>query len=498
MFDILLDKYSQKKLTLLNLVYRHSTVNHLFLAEQLDLSTRSVNRYVHEINQEIAHQYGKEEFLQTDGLTYYRISPKFNNLAVLDTFYHLKLHYLNLSIPFQLLLRLSINEKISVSRLLEELVISSSYLFRVVKKLAIFLEEFEIEIKIDKQNKLFLEGEEKKVRIFLFYFLTDSFQGIEWPFKRISQLELQKLRIDEGSYLPYNRDSSFDFYLAILANRLANHHTIQSKNEYLTPLLTIFSKTGHGRQSLILKKFLIDEKKKTEILYYDYMLATLLPESISKYEQQLVGEALFEQEDEIILLCKQLIQRIAAEYTIDLDMNEQYLALYHFVLFYISLIEHEKEFNSLSKIAFPSYDYNLTLSDSDEETIKEIYTKTLHSIILSPELYQRLESPESRNAVCRLLGNFAQSFHKETIFIYIQMTKDIHAKDYIERRLLSFFNAQTICFIEESKKADVVITDIFRVGSNQSVFFIYDLKSRLEWEKLTSFIQHLLLDRLFL
>lgn len=499
MFNIILDKYSQKKLTLLNLVYRNSTLSSLFLANQLNISVRSVNRYVHDINKEIALLYEKENFLQSDGLTYYRIDPKLNNLEVLDTFYHLKLYYLNLSLPFQLLLRLSTNEKISVSRLLDELIISSSYLFRVIKKLKTFLEKFGIEIKIDKHNKIFLTGEEKKIRIFLFYFLTDSFQGIEWPFKSISKLEIQKLTMDEEIYLLNSRESSLYFFIAILVNRLANRHVIQTINTYLATILDILSKSGYGQRSLILKKFLIDDKtRKSEIIYYDYMIATLVPESISKKDQQMIGRMLFKQDHEIILLCKQLIQSITTKYNIALELNERYQELYKFVLFFVSLIEQNQDLISAEKISFPSYNYNLAVSASDEESIKKIYNKILRNIALSPYIKQKLQITKNRNAVYRLISNFAQSFHKEKIFIYIQMTKSIHAKDYIKHRLLNFFNDQTICFIENQKKADVIITDIFRVESKQTVFFIYDLESRLEWKKLTTFIQSLLLEGIFM
>ncbi|EJE1659366.1 helix-turn-helix domain-containing protein, partial [Listeria monocytogenes] len=126
-------------------------------------------------------------------MTYYKINAKYSNQEALDTFYCLKLFYLKKSLSFELIVKLGTQGKTLLSDLIVELSVSASYLLRVIKKISILLQKFDFTINIDKFNRLTLSGDEKKIRTFLFTLLSDSFQNIEWPFKNISRIEIQKI-----------------------------------------------------------------------------------------------------------------------------------------------------------------------------------------------------------------------------------------------------------------------------------------------------------------
>ncbi|HCD3067927.1 TPA: helix-turn-helix domain-containing protein, partial [Enterococcus faecium] len=65
--------------------------------------------------------------------------------------------------------------------LLEQLYISPSYLEKLTKQLNHSLIKFHLRI-LSVKNCCTLEGNELSIRLYLYFFLSDTFGGNDWPF----------------------------------------------------------------------------------------------------------------------------------------------------------------------------------------------------------------------------------------------------------------------------------------------------------------------------
>lgn len=498
MIENLLDKYSLKKLTLLNLIYRHSSIKADTLAEELTLSIRSINRYVNELNDEIESLFDRKELIHPDGLTYYKISSNYDNAEVLDVFYKLKLHYLKLSSSFQLLVKLGTQDRISLFNLTEELALSSSYLFRIMKTTSTQLKSFSLKISVDKYNRVFLDGEEKSIRIFLFLFLTDSFQTIEWPFHHITKTNAEKMFSCDISETNFVQRNLFAFLVAILTMRLSKQNFIGNPNDYAKEILTtLFLKTKNNNHPCLSQFPLSSEQLKIEALYYNYMIHIFIPDSIALEKKLLVAKSLSNLDHEVIRFSKSLINDIEKEKNGSLTQNEKNLELYHHVLFYSLLMDWNQKLYVLQKLSFPKINYNLNLNNHEMERIIQLYNENLQTHSVSPLFKTFLSKEDNLSYAYSLSYNFSQSLNTPKIRINIQIVKDYNAKSYIERRLASLFNSNNIVFTTDLSETDLLISDLVEIDVTIPIFFIYNLQSRLEWDKLTELIQRLLLDQLF-
>ncbi|MBC1581464.1 helix-turn-helix domain-containing protein [Listeria seeligeri] len=499
MIEFLIDKYSLKKLTLFNLIYRNSSLQNTYLAEELDISPRSVNRYIHALNDEITNLYDLDEFFQFDGLTYYKIDPKFSNQDALDIFYLLKLHYLKTSLSFNLIVKLGTEERTNFENLTTELSISSSYLLRIIKSTSTHLEKFGFEIEIDKFNKVFFHGNEKKIRAFLFSFLTDSFQTIEWPFKNISRFEIHKMRLD-GYDIPQNEfdDARIDFLIALISIRVSNKRFVTNSDSYISGIVSSLAEEENSNSLHVLTKFLDGNKNlPAEVKYYNFMVAIFISNTISSTKQQQIGKQLYNNDHELIVFCKGLIQEIETTKDIRLDLTNKYIELYKYTLFYTLILDFELDLGLLLTLTFPTPNYNLKIKNTEMDRVENLYNEYLIQVKVSPTLKNILENEAYLKFAYSITYNFWQSFNKPSLHIYIQVMLDFTAKDYIKKRISSLFNPENITFTQKISNAELIISDTLEKSQSLPVFFIYDLQSRLEWDKLTDYIQELLLDKLF-
>ncbi|EIO3401294.1 helix-turn-helix domain-containing protein, partial [Listeria monocytogenes] len=366
MFKFLIDSHSLKKLTLFNLVYRETSLNNTYLSEKISISPRSVNRYIHTLNDEIFSLCNKNDFLQVDGLTYYKINAKYSNQEALDTFYCLKLFYLKKSLSFELIVKLGTQGKTLLSDLIVELSVSASYLLRVIKKISILLQKFDFTINIDKFNRLTLSGDEKKIRTFLFTLLSDSFQNIEWPFKNISRIEIQKIMTAGSvSSLKQLEDSRKELLFAIIYTRVSSKRYIKKPDPYIEDIFNILSKTENTNIPPISANFIgQSENQAIEILYYNFMVSVFISNTLSTSWKQNIGEQIYHKNHEVIKFCKGLINAIQEEKQVQLDIADKHIELYKFVLFYVLLLDFQLDSSPFLTLTFPTPNYNFNINNS--------------------------------------------------------------------------------------------------------------------------------------
>ncbi|EAD3730168.1 hypothetical protein EHS75_15320, partial [Listeria monocytogenes] len=320
-----------------------------------------------------------------------------------------------------------------------ELSVSASYLLRVIKKISILLQKFDFTINIDKFNRLTLSGDEKKIRTFLFTLLSDSFQNIEWPFKNISRIEIQKIMTAGSvSSLKQLEDSRKELLFAIIYTRVSSKRYIKKPDPYIEDIFNILSKTENTNIPPISANFIgQSENQAIEILYYNFMVSVFISNTLSTSWKQNIGEQIYHKNHEVIKFCKGLINAIQEEKQVQLDIADKHIELYKFVLFYVLLLDFQLDSSPFLTLTFPTPNYNFNINNSAMKAVKNIYNNYLENEVITPFLKFKLRNDSYMKFSYSIAYNFWTSLDKPKLHIYLQVLKDFTARDIIKKRISS-------------------------------------------------------------
>lgn len=155
--DQLLEKKEAKQLQLLKKLLLVGGKMELHeLASYLGISKPSLEKYVEELQDELAHYQEQCRLYYRKGVLVFEMSPTFSLNQIEWAFYRSAL-------KFQILEHLLQHQEVTTVQLAQKLAVSESSLFRKIKELNGLLAEFELEI---WQGKLI--GEETQIRYFYF------------------------------------------------------------------------------------------------------------------------------------------------------------------------------------------------------------------------------------------------------------------------------------------------------------------------------------------
>ena len=113
-------------------------------------------------------------------------------------------------VPFQVLEKIFLNETKSVSQLADELFISVSTLYRIIKDINFKLKKYDIRI---NTNPCMVIGNEKKIRYFAYQYFHERYSLLEWPFKDLDESIINNfLKI----FIDFNDNSTYYISLTTL------------------------------------------------------------------------------------------------------------------------------------------------------------------------------------------------------------------------------------------------------------------------------------------
>ncbi|WP_317943460.1 helix-turn-helix domain-containing protein [Carnobacterium maltaromaticum] len=137
--------------------------------------------------------------------------------------------FLEESLFFKFIHVLFTNRQTTVKKFCGDNYISISYFYKLMKQHSHILENYQVHI--DFINMEFV-GEEISIRHFLFNFYWNSYKGIEWPFKEISEKELLDSISQEEATLnvsiSYIERAKYCYFVAISRNRIGLKHYSRS------------------------------------------------------------------------------------------------------------------------------------------------------------------------------------------------------------------------------------------------------------------------------
>lgn len=143
------------------------------------------------------------------------------------------------------------NETQDVQLFLEKNYISLSLYYSYQKRLNQFLKKYSIQLIANPY--IHFEGEEHKIRLFLYQFYWEFFQGNEWPFEKISKLDTHKLtdkiQNDMQDGMGVTQKIQLSYAVAICASRIKSGCYIEKEHSLpfkrTNALLNIFNFYGN-------------------------------------------------------------------------------------------------------------------------------------------------------------------------------------------------------------------------------------------------------------
>lgn len=143
------------------------------------------------------------------------------------------------------------NETQDVQLFLEKNYISLSLYYSYQKRLNQFLKKYSIQLIANPY--IHFEGEEHKIRLFLYQFYWEFFQGNEWPFEKVSKLDTHKLtdkiQNDMQDGMGVTQKIQLSYAVAICASRIKSGCYIEKEHslpfKITNVLLDIFNFYGN-------------------------------------------------------------------------------------------------------------------------------------------------------------------------------------------------------------------------------------------------------------
>ncbi|WP_242543343.1 helix-turn-helix domain-containing protein [Candidatus Enterococcus mangumiae] len=184
----------KKELLVLYTISQKSQCTLKELADELAIPKRTIKELIRKLNTTIEQQLNTSSFISSTHKGEITISDDYQEIKMM-IYHKIKLLYLKESNRFNYLLLMVNYPKTYVPKkyLLEQLYISPSYLEKLTRQLNETLQDFEIEI-VSSHGCYLFKGNELFIRLYLFFILSDAFQGLEWPFDKfkLSQLKREK------------------------------------------------------------------------------------------------------------------------------------------------------------------------------------------------------------------------------------------------------------------------------------------------------------------
>lgn len=467
------------------------------LAEALTIPKRTIKHHIQALNIDINEIFFHENFIKVDSKGEYYINELFSNKSLL-LFYQLKLHYLKKTLQFSLLTLLTTNTSLRISEVLSELFISSSYLYRLIKKINQKLRPFDFQI-VKNGSEILLAGHELSIRIFSYLFLYDSFQNLEWPFQQCCLTKEEvKTHISEhvSVYLDNASDTkknSLYFLSAVLILRIRNGNLAEDLEENLSAILKLIQQ-NYQLQSF---KYLDTKQNRTESYYFNFLVGIFVSDLISTDKMRLLGQLFSQSNYPETALAKELIYSLKNDFKGNFTIDTQYIFIYFFTLRYIFFKLAGPKISLFSNLFFPKQDYELTKSNRSSVEIQQFY-ESFTSAFRKTEHQDLLMNPRIKEYFFSSVDTFLQMGTEATVFIYLQLTKDYTTLSYVTKQIETIFNPETVRITTNFQKANLIITDTLESSKNyESVFFLSSIKNYTQWQELVHKIQQLLLRKLF-
>lgn len=468
------------------------------LADFLNLNQRTVRDRIRIMNQTLENEFDFSDVItiQIDGTI--SINPQYSDERLL-LFYKLKLLYLKETYEFQILSYLFLNYQKSNDELCDDLFITKSYLFRIIKKINRNLKTLEIHIE-NINNQLYIKGDEVIIRLLGFLMISDAYQSLEWPYEKVDKVELL-------AYLPYEEDMIANklsqakkdhllHFFALLSVRFNNHEFVQLRHdpklrELLEMLKENYDLAKIYEEEITLK--LPHVNQMAENLYFNFVSRIYLADFIPDIKKLSMGKKLFCSNNYFSNLAKQLLAKIETEVTFIITTSEEHFIIYELTLFFAYTYFLGNKMPALNNYVFEVPHFRITAESEYSDKIDQL----VQSFIKENDI-SFLESKSTFFTLSNLVRTGIQIQACKPTQVYLHITKDFTEKAILEEMIKKIFNPSSVKITRNFSQADILITDTFEPVNSELKFYYFDgLQNQNQWPGLIHLIEETILEKMF-
>ncbi len=405
------------------------------------------------------------------------IHPK--PIEKMTVFYRIKLFYLKESNRFNLLLLLLDYPDVLVPKkfLLEQLFISPSYLEKLRGQLNKVLDRFQLRL-VSRRNSYILTGNELILRIFMYLFFSETFQGIHWPLQSVRYTSFKKEKLLSHELLFTKRtikryeNSSLMMAIFILRSKQKPCTELASLPIYEIMKIIYQTKDFSGEFKNHFFSILPRTIAKDEVIVFNFLLCYFFPNLISDQQKTLFGYELSKSSHPICRNTSLLIKKLAEHFSFIDTTEKKYYYGYFITMMTSLLLLLEKNIEDFQTLFFPEKTLDRTMDDAQMTKINAlvdcVYLHSPHKKMICLKLSQ-------------LIHALFQAEEKKELVIHFQVDKPLTGNYYIKKRLTNLFNEQFLQITESPEKADLIVTDGFEVQQSDVDIFYLDPDYGNEW-----------------
>lgn len=494
MKNFFMKKSDKQKFELFKLiVFSKNGVSVNTLAEKSELSLNLIYRKLKELNDDLTEIFSPEDvcIIKNDIFLSVLIDNCTNISLVIDS---VRLFYIQQSHEYLIFHSVFSNYFYSVEALSQEINLSVAQTYKSLNTINKALGYFDVKLIFNDDNlQSNFQGSEINIRLFLFYYYWSVFKGVVWPFRKslsyLQDIDVAIYDVSESQRGRLKYFQTLSIWRILYRNKLVD---IAPDFLAVIQLLNSIHPIKFSVGLNIPEEALIQEE-----CYFGFLCRLFIYNSDTHAQKLETATAFIQSDLPISKSCTFILDRVYAAYAIE-PKHEDYLFAYYSLLL------------ALTSITYLSID-NTDLFENDQN-ISELgtdYADFPQMEVELSELAQQLFSEAPYLSELKSKGFFTymvylfyffidNSKQSQKLKIFIQYSKNHITVAEIKRSLASFFSSESIAFVDDPHRSDILISDCYeRDCPNENFFYFDNPVNTNEWQALISFISTKLYKNVF-
>ncbi|MGY3750816.1 helix-turn-helix domain-containing protein [Vagococcus acidifermentans] len=485
--NLFLSAKEEAKLKMLKeLIFNDKIVLASALKENLEISERTIERYIAEINEDIAAHLENDDIYieKTSGRVIFHLPKSSSPQYVID---YLKMIYMENSLEYNILECLFKEKYASVSVLAEKLYITPSSLYKKIYQIEETFNSFGLKFIWGENVRSNLAIQEKKLRYLYYYLYWNIFKGFR-KFPGIPTKEI--MTIQQAVALNPVKLKQLEYILYIIKQRLVSGHRVELPNE-IKEVIRIFSQKKDLSVHFI-SVFNNYPEQSDERLYFNHFARIVISELDTESERIEIGKSLAACANRLTDTANKFLIELGERFNGEFLSDDYYEKLYYVTLFLVFDVSIDIEVPD-DLVMKPDSSFFEKMSPENYKTLAKLKNFYLQFV--------SLENLPTKNIDVSMLivSNLINSEHSRKPFlIYVEFTASITGGNMIKRKISHVFNEANVQFTNDIRRADLIISDTVVEHFVEKEYYYMDvLTDKNRWEKLFELIQNKLMSITF-
>lgn len=488
-----MNKADYQKLVLLKHIVHAAPESTLAdLCQQMNLSQRTIERYLKEIETDCQEISELESFTFEKKNNY--ITTSFpNKLSPQYVSDRLNAEYIIKTVEFSILRNLLLKKFSSINELADALFISPSSLYRLLYKLEPVIQKFDMSFSFfDNTSDLNFIYDEKKLRFFFYYFYWTALKGIpiepmEEHKELISEID-DTINLEHFNTLLPSKKAQIRYLCAITSIRMNMTEQVIDIPKDLVSIAKIFTDVNDLSHSLNTLHDLPNNH--SEKLFFNLFARCIIGEVDSFSHKKEIFNALSEKNLPLVNDCHNLLKSFEQYTNIKLS-EEDYITFFYYFLETLIFIDY-------FKVSFPPEFKRIPYLEIFNKESKHSNNTILKSV---QEFYNdfqfSIKVPANNDQIIiAILCSIIEIQDNQPLKIAVQYSKNTSGAFLIRKKIQKFFPNDIFLFTDDYSQVDIVISDCFEPTDKKIEHFFYMdyLDDELRWYSLFDYLTQILKD----